>query len=97
MQESISNRSFVDISGLGIRDVEGVIGAVGVGFVFQIIMQRKDIIHQVKLEFLDIFLISLTFQKFFPCFENIFKRDDIIIGMNTPVRTPPQSDFAGFY
>ena len=32
MQEAVSHRGFVDIAGLGVGDIEGVVGAVAVGF-----------------------------------------------------------------
>ena len=64
---------------------------MAVSAVFEIQMQIKDIIHQIQLKLLDIFFIALPPYKLFPCFKKIIERNDIIIGMNTPIKAPPTS------
>ena len=60
---------------------------------FKLGVERKDVIHEMKLEFLDIFPIAFTFQEFLPRFKEIFQGDDIIISMTEPFKSPPPSGF----
>jgi len=45
MKQTVPNESFVNISGFGVRDFEGLIGAMGVGFGLEVEMQRNNITH----------------------------------------------------
>ena len=51
----------------------------------------------MKLELLDISLAPLTSYEFFPGLEKIFDRDDIIMSMTEPLKSPPPTSFAGSF
>ena len=92
MQEPVAYGRLVDVARLGIGDLEGVITAVAIRFLFQVVMKIEDIVHQRVLEFLHVVLLALTCRKLLPCGEQVFERNDIFIGMNelNPSRpTPP--------
>ncbi len=59
VQKSVSYRSLVNVSRLRVGDVESMIGTVGVGFILQVLVQRENVVHEVKLKLLDIFLLPL--------------------------------------
>ena len=61
-----------------------------ISFVLEVSVQGENIIHQMKLEFLDILSVSLAFNKSFPCFEKVLERCDMLIDMNTPIKPPPR-------
>jgi hypothetical protein len=44
-------------------------------------MERDNIRHQIKFKLLDIFSPFLSTYKLFPCLEQIFERNDIIVCM----------------
>ena len=46
-------------------------------------MQVENIIHKPQLKFLDIFLAALSFYKLVPRIKQIFRWNDILVGMNT--------------
>jgi len=95
MQKPITDIRLVDISRFRIGNAECLISSMAIGSVFQILMQSEDVIRQKILEILNVFLVSFSLQKFPPGSEQVFKRNDILIGMNEPdfthtqKRTPP--------
>ena len=53
-------------------------------------MQSNDLIYQVTLKFKNIEFIAFAFAKLLPRLEQIFDRDDILIGMSeTSLRVDP--------
>ncbi len=65
-------------------------------------VKRDNVRHQISLEFLHIFARPFSAHEFFPRFEEIFERNDMIIcmlkldsGHNIEV-TPPAEAFASF-
>lgn len=58
VKQPISHRRFMYIPRLRIGDFETLISGMAIGPIFQILMERQDIIHQELLKFLDIFLLS---------------------------------------
>ena len=66
VKQTITDGGFMDIAGLGIIDFEMLVGAVGVGFAFEIVVQIKDMIHQMQLKLLHILLVTLAFDKLAP-------------------------------
>ena len=62
-------------------------------FFFEFAMERKNVVHQVVLELLHVFLLAFAAHKFFPCAEQILDGDDTLVTMSEldpPNRTPPQ-------
>jgi len=59
-------------------------------------MKRNDVFHKISPEFLHVFTRSLAADKFFPRLKKIFERNDIIVGMSEPLKTPPRTLFARF-
>jgi glycerophosphoryl diester phosphodiesterase len=55
-------------------------------------VERKEVIHESQLKLLDILSLSLPFQELAPSFKKILKRNDIIVGMNTPIKSPPPAE-----
>lgn len=66
VQEPISNTCFMDVSWLWVVNLERVVFAVFVGLILQIVMQRQNIIHEVELEFLYIFLVPFALNELLP-------------------------------
>ena len=64
---------------------------------FKLGVERKDVIHEMKLEFLDIFPIAFAFQELFPGFKKILNGNDIIISMTEPFKSPPPSGFCRLF
>ena len=91
MQKSVAHGRFVNVARFRVGDVESVVAAMCVRFVFQVAVEREDVVHEPMLELLHVALIALTAQKFLPCGEQVFHRNDIFIGMsgNTPQVVPP--------
>ena len=93
VEKSISYRSFVDISRFWVRDIEGMVAAMRIGLLLKIAVEGEDVVHKMKLEFLDILLLPLTLQKLLPGFENIFDGNDMLIRMTEPLKSPPPDEF----
>jgi len=74
MQNPVADSRFVNMPLLRIADIETVIWAMAIGFIFQIAMQLKKISLKVPLELRDIQLVALVFFKNFPCIEEILHR-----------------------
>jgi len=97
MQEPIADRSLVDVARLRVVDFECFVCAVAVRFGFEIVVERKDVVHQAMLKILHVFLLALPTDKLAPRGEQILDRNDILVGMseNNPTRpTPPRTNVA---
>ena len=96
MQKSVAHGRFVNVARFRVGDVESVVAAMCVRFVFQVAVEREDVVHEPMLELLHVALIALTAQKFLPCAKQVFHRNDIFIGIsaNTPQSAPPPQEFA---
>ena len=71
MQKPVADTRFVDVARLRIGDLERLIAAMAVGMIDKVGMERKEVVHQTKLKFLDILLLPLSRSKFFPCLQEI--------------------------
>jgi len=87
---------FVDIPRFGVGNIKGLIAAVFIGMMNQVLMQRYYIVHQVKGKFLNVFFLSLPFQKLLPSLKQIIQTDNIFKTMsqldfhkNFTSNTPP--------
>ena len=60
-----------------------------VSFILKIVVERNNIVHEIQLEFLNIFSLPFAIQKLLPCFEKILDGNDIIVGMIEPLKSPP--------
>ena len=95
MQKSVADCGLVDIARLRVGNTKMLISAMFVRLLFQIAMESKNVSHEMSLEFLHVGFFALPFQKFAPCFKEIFDRDDILVRMIEPdkihiaKRTPP--------
>jgi len=96
MNQPVPHARFVDISRLGVGNIKGLIAAVFIGMMNQVLMQRYYIVHQVKGKFLNVFFLSLPFQKLLPSLKQIIQTDNIFKTMsqldfhkNFTSNTPP--------
>lgn len=96
MEEPVADTCFVDLSGLGVVHFEGFVDAMSILSGRQVMVKRKEIVHELERECLHILFLSLAFHEFLPGHEEIVKRDDILItnlslffSMNTPPRSSP--------
>lgn len=72
VEHSVADSCLMDIARLGIRDVEGGISSMDVCSFFKHIVQLKQIVREMRLEFHDIILVSLPAKKALPCRKEIF-------------------------
>jgi len=94
MQEPIANSRFMNIACLRVSYLKELVWRMSVSFINKFSVERNNIAHQLFFKQLDIFSCPFTPDKFFPSLEKIFERDDIIINMDTPLKTPPRTLFA---
>jgi hypothetical protein len=73
----------MDISWLGVGDIESFVVGVAIGFSYEVSVQCEDIIHEVQFELLDIFFLLLSLQELFPSEKQIIERGNIIISGDT--------------
>ncbi|HEY4521312.1 MAG TPA: four helix bundle protein [Candidatus Paceibacterota bacterium] len=93
VDETVAHGRLVDVTRLRVADLERVVRAVTIFARKKIVMERKNVVHQVVLELLHVFLLAFASHEFLPCAEQIFNRNDIVVCMselNPPNRTPPQ-------
>lgn len=76
MQNPITYRRFMDMSPLWIIYIKITIGAMHVGFVFQITMQLKNMLFKVFLKQHDIFFMTFPTSKFVPCQKQVLWVDN---------------------
>lgn len=76
MDDPVPDGCLMDMSQLGVADVEVGILAMPVFFVQQIAVKLKNIILQMPLKNLDIGFSPLALFELIPCFEDILGRDD---------------------
>lgn len=81
MHQTIFYGRLVNIPWLGIVDAESVVRAMPVRLVFQLLVKGNDAICKMHGILDDILTVSLSAQKFFPCREQVFYRDDILVQM----------------
>jgi len=79
MEEAVSHAGLMNRTGFWVRDTEGMVGTVGIGFVYEVTMKREDIVHQVQFECLHVLFLGLASYELLPGLEEIFGRDDIIV------------------
>ena len=62
-------------------------------------MERENVVHEVRLKLLYILLLPFASQKLLPRFEQVFYRNDIVVGMqeNTSLTTPPPQEFVAHF
>ena len=66
MNNSISNRGFVNDPKFWVLNSETLIRTVPVDLIFQFPMQTKQMVFQISFKLLDIALAALAFAKFLP-------------------------------
>jgi hypothetical protein len=71
----------MDVPRLGIVDLECMISAVHVCFIFQISVKRRNMFEKMQGKFRYIGALSLATEKFLPRREQIFYGYDILISM----------------
>ena len=62
----------MDVPGFWIADIKSLIAAVAVSFTCQIMMKYDKIIHEARLEPLDVWPVSLASDEFLPSRQQIF-------------------------
>lgn len=71
MQEPIAHTRLMDVARLRVRDIESVVTTVDISLIRKIVMKRKNVVRKPVLEFLYVLFVSLPFQEFMPCAEQI--------------------------
>ena len=92
LRRSTVKKISANVAWFRVVDLEGFVGAVSICFVFQIAVERENVVHQVMLEILHILFLSLAADELLPRREEIFDGDDILVGMsenNSSRPTPP--------
>ena len=74
MQNSVSDRRFVNVSNLRITDKEAGVRQVSISLGQQIAMKLKDILFQAKLKSLHVQLAPFVFFEVIPCRKKILQR-----------------------
>ena len=64
---------FVDIPRFGVGNIKGLIAAVFIGMMNQVLMQRYYIVHQVKGKFLNVFFFLFPFKNSFQASSKLSK------------------------
>ncbi len=99
VEQPVAHAGLVDVARLGVGDFEMLIWAVAVGFIFEIAVERGDLIYQVSLKLQDVYLLALAVEKLLPRRKQIFDRNDTVVGMSElfpRVDPPPQELVAHF-
>lgn len=73
MQHPISHARFVNVSWLGVIDLESLIGTVSICFRLERLMEINEMIHEMQLKLLDVFFLLLAFSEIFPGQEEILE------------------------
>lgn len=81
VEKPIAHARFVDIARLRVIDFEVFIPSMLVGARDKIGVEFRNILYKIVLKRLHIFLLLLATGKFLPCIEQIFGRNDIVVGM----------------
>jgi len=77
VKQPVPHAGFVNISWFGVRDIKGLIAAVFVGMMNEILVERYYIIHQVKGKFLNVFFLLFSFQKLLPGLKQVIQADNV--------------------
>ena len=72
MQKPVADCRFMDIPWFRIAYPESLIASVVIGMIEKIIVERKDITHQLHREFLHVFPVFLSNFKFSPSQKQVF-------------------------
>ena len=80
VEEPVSHGCFVNMAGFGVGDTKGMIGTMHIGFGHQVTMESQNIIHQVQFKLFYIFFLCFPSFELLPGLEEIFRRNDIMIG-----------------
>ncbi len=78
MEQPVANRRLMDMATFRIAEKKRDIAAMLVVSVFQILMQFKNVIFEIYLEFGHIFFVGFLFFEFRPSVEQVLQRNDFI-------------------
>jgi hypothetical protein len=79
MHYPIPHSRLMDISWLGVGDIESFVARMTIGFGSELPMDCKNVICEMKLKLFHIFALVLPSDKLFPRFKEIFERNDMMI------------------
>lgn len=79
VQQPIPDPCLMDISRLWVGNIESMISPMDICLVFELEMEGENVVGQPVLEILHVFFATLSFQKIFPRFEQIFDRNDSVV------------------
>ena len=100
VEQAVAHACFVDVAGFWVTDAEVTVATVYIGFVLQLPVKQKNIVHEPVLELLHILFFALTTHELLPGGEQILHRDDILVCMSelhtTSEVNPPPQTLAGF-
>jgi|GEM_PF-2330338 len=71
MEKPIANRGLMDMAAFRIVDIKGVIAAMFVGPVFEVFMQRENMVFEVDFEFRHVVFVGFLFLEFRPSVEQV--------------------------
>lgn len=78
MQNTIADRGFMNMPLLRVLNIEAIIRTMPIVSIFQIAMKLKNIHFEMLFEFNDIRLVTLIRLEILPCFEKMFRRNDLL-------------------
>ena len=59
------------VAQLWVRNLEVLVAAVAIRLVLEFLVEFKNVIHELKLEFLHIALVAFAAQEFSPCLKQV--------------------------
>jgi hypothetical protein len=71
MQEPVAHACFMYVARLRIGYLERLVAAMTISAIHEVTMERKDVVHQTRSEFLHIWLFTLAAQEFLPSLKQI--------------------------
>lgn len=81
VKKPIANARFVNIARFWIVNTKSLIRSVAICLLRQFAVQFEYVIGQMNRKLLNVFASALAFEEFAPCDEQVFHRNDIIVGM----------------
>lgn len=82
VEKPVADQRLVDVTRFRVRNFEGLVLAVAVHAGRELVPELEDVVHQTRLEYLDVGLVPFAGQKLAPGSEQIIDGNDIIKRMS---------------
>ena len=97
MYQSVTHARLVNITAFGVGYDKMFVATMSVDVQLEVVVQLKNIVHEIRLEFEDVRSVTFPSPKFCPRSEEIFYRDDRIVGMSETTLKNPPAIFSRFW